>query len=47
MPQFPANDSEVDYAAWAQKGIDTVIIGNIEAKGVDQFEISFSLTASL
>lgn len=43
MPQFPANDDEVDYSAWADKGIDTVLIGNIEPMGVDQYKVSFSL----
>ncbi|MGB3724416.1 MAG: Tol-Pal system beta propeller repeat protein TolB [Glaciecola sp.] len=43
MPQFPSLDEEVDYASWAAKGIDTVLIGNIEPAGVDQYKVSFSL----
>lgn len=43
MPQFPSTDNEVDYADWASKGIDTIIIGGIEPIGVDQFKVSFSL----
>lgn len=43
MPQFPSSDDEVDYAAWGEKGIDTVVIGNIEPAGIDQYKVSFSL----
>jgi TolB protein len=43
MPQFPSSDDEVDYAAWANKGIDTVIIGSVEPMGTDQFKVAFSL----
>ena len=43
MPQFPTRDDEVDYAAWADKGIDTVLVGNIEQRGNDQYEVSFEL----
>lgn len=43
MPQFPSVDTDVDYAAWAQKGIDTVLVGNIEPAGFNKFKVTFSL----
>jgi TolB protein len=43
MPQFPTQDDEIDYKAWAAKGVDTVLVGNIEARGNGQFEVSFEL----
>lgn len=43
MPQFPTQDGEVDYAAWAAKGIDTVLVGKIEQRSGGQFEVSFEL----
>lgn len=43
MPQFPTRDDEVDYDAWAEKGIDTVLVGNIEQRGNGQYEVSFQL----
>ena len=43
MPQFPSEDQDVDYAAWAKKGIDTVLIGSVEPVGLDQYKVSFSL----
>ncbi len=43
MPQFPSTDEEVDYSDWAQQGIDTVLVGNIEPVGVDQYKVSFAL----
>lgn len=43
MPQFPSTDSEVDYDAWAARGIDTVVVGSIEPAGVDNYKVSFEL----
>lgn len=43
MPQFPSTDEEVDYAAWAGKGIDTVLTGSIAPAGDDQYLVTFQL----
>nr|WP_241664551.1 Tol-Pal system beta propeller repeat protein TolB [Ningiella ruwaisensis] len=43
MPQFPTADDEVNYNAWADKGIDTVLVGSIEARGNNQYRVSFQL----
>ena len=43
MPQFPANDSEVNYASWASTGVDTILVGSIEMQGADQYVVSYEL----
>ncbi|MGQ8366766.1 Tol-Pal system beta propeller repeat protein TolB [Glaciecola sp. 1036] len=43
MPQFPTVDSEVNYEAWANKGIDTVVLGSIESVGDDKYRVNFQL----
>lgn len=43
MPQFPASDDQMDYAAWAQKGIDTVLVGSIAPAGNDQYVVTVQL----
>lgn len=43
MPQFPTSDDEMDYAAWAKKGIDTVITGQIEPIGIDRYKVQFQV----
>jgi|UPI00030F7569 TolB protein len=43
MPQFPSSDTEMDYSAWAQKGIDTVLTGSISAVQNGQYLVKFEL----
>lgn len=43
MPQFPTNDSEVDYAAWAQKGIDTIVTGTVTPSENGNYIVNFQL----
>ncbi|MDT0594673.1 Tol-Pal system beta propeller repeat protein TolB [Glaciecola petra] len=43
MPQFPTSDQDVDYAAWADKGIDTVLVGSIEPIGPDNYKVNYAL----
>ncbi len=43
MPQFPENDSEVNYSAWASTGVDTILVGSIEMEGVDRYRVSYEL----
>ncbi|NVK56411.1 MAG: Tol-Pal system protein TolB [Alteromonadaceae bacterium] len=43
MPQYPATDSEVDYAAWAAKGIDTIVVGSVRPQGADRYLVSFEI----
>ncbi|MFC3093352.1 Tol-Pal system beta propeller repeat protein TolB [Alteromonas sediminis] len=43
MPQFPSNDGEVNYAAWANSGVDTIVVGTISEDGVDRYRVSFEI----
>ncbi|MEP0175044.1 MAG: Tol-Pal system beta propeller repeat protein TolB [Paraglaciecola sp.] len=43
MPQYPATDAEVDYSAWAAKGVEAVLVGTIELAGIDRYTISYEL----
>ncbi|WP_229333500.1 Tol-Pal system beta propeller repeat protein TolB [Glaciecola sp. MH2013] len=43
MPQFPTTDAEINYQAWADKGVDMVVVGSIQATGIDQFSVTFEL----
>ncbi|WP_371195473.1 Tol-Pal system beta propeller repeat protein TolB [Glaciecola sp. SC05] len=43
MPQFPTQEDEVDFDAWAAIGIDTVLVGKIEQRSNGQYEVSFEL----
>ncbi|WP_188699213.1 Tol-Pal system beta propeller repeat protein TolB [Bowmanella pacifica] len=43
MPQMPSRDGEVDYAAWATKGVEAVLVGKVEEQGIDRYLVSFEL----
>ncbi|MBN7819092.1 Tol-Pal system beta propeller repeat protein TolB [Bowmanella yangjiangensis] len=43
MPQMPSRDGDVDYAAWASKGIEAILVGKVEEQGIDRFLVSFEL----
>jgi len=43
MPQFPTQDDEVNYDAWASQGIDTILVGKIEPEANDQYKVTFEL----
>jgi TolB protein len=43
MPQFPSSDEQMDYSAWANKDIDTVLIGSITPAGGDQYLVKVQL----
>lgn len=43
MPQMPSRDGEVDYAAWASKGVEAVLVGKVEEQGIDRYLVSFEL----
>jgi TolB protein len=43
MPQYPSTDSEVNYAAWASSGADTIVVGSIEESGTDRYTVSFEI----
>jgi TolB protein len=43
MPQYPNTDKDVDYSAWASKGIEAVLVGQIELSGIDRYTVSYEL----
>ena len=43
MPQFPETADDVDYSAWANLGVDTVLVGSIEAQGPSKYVVNYQL----
>tara|TARA_R110002167_G_scaffold11677_3_gene50936 strand:+ start:841 stop:2211 length:1371 start_codon:yes stop_codon:yes gene_type:complete len=43
MPQYPTADKDVDYSAWASKGIEAVLVGTVELSGIDRYTVSYEL----
>ncbi len=43
MPQYPASDKDVDYSAWASKGVEAVLVGTVELTGIDRYTVSYEL----
>ena len=43
MPQYPTSDAQVDYSAWAAKGIDTVLVGTVEQQAGGKYKVSYEL----
>lgn len=43
MPQYPSEDSEVDYSAWASKGVEAVLVGTVESSGIDRYSVTYEL----
>jgi TolB protein len=43
MPQFPSSDEEMNYSAWADKGIDTVLTGSVSPAGTGQYIVKVQL----
>jgi TolB protein len=43
MPQMPSQDSEIDYAAWAQEGVEVIVVGTIKEYSADQYMVTFEL----
>ncbi|WP_299073831.1 Tol-Pal system beta propeller repeat protein TolB [uncultured Paraglaciecola sp.] len=43
MPQYPTSDKEMDYSAWASKGVEAVLVGQVELSGIDRYTVSYQL----
>lgn len=43
MPQYPGADDEVDYSAWAAKGVEVIVVGKVEQHSIDRYLVSFEL----
>jgi len=43
FPQVAYNDSEIDYTAWAQEGVEAVIVGEITETSIGRYQVSYQL----
>ena len=43
FPQVPTSDKNVDYAAWANTGVEAIVIGSITEVSVGRYEINYQL----
>ncbi len=43
FPQKPNNDSQVDYAAWANEGVEAIVVGSVTEVGVGRFSVHYQL----
>jgi TolB protein len=43
MPQFPSNDSEVDYSVWASTGVDAILVGSVEEYSINRYLVNYEL----
>lgn len=43
MPQQPNTDSDIDYAAWVNKGVEAVLVGTVEQQTDGRYLVSYEL----
>ncbi|MEM0514698.1 Tol-Pal system beta propeller repeat protein TolB [Pseudoalteromonas sp. YIC-827] len=43
MPQRPSSDADVDYGAWAQRGVEAIVVGTVEQQSAGRYLVSFEL----
>ncbi len=43
FPQNPTQDDEVDYAAWANEGVEAVVIGQISEISIGRYQVRYQL----
>ncbi|GAA5143079.1 Tol-Pal system beta propeller repeat protein TolB [Thalassotalea piscium] len=43
FPQTPSHDSQVDYAAWASKGVEAILIGKVKEASIGRYQVSYQL----
>lgn len=43
FPQTPFSDREIDYSAWANEGVEAVVVGEINQIGISRYKISYQL----
>ncbi|WP_024605040.1 MULTISPECIES: Tol-Pal system beta propeller repeat protein TolB [unclassified Pseudoalteromonas] len=43
MPQQPTKDSEIDYASWVNKGVEAVLVGEVEQQTDGRYLVRYEL----
>ncbi|MEM5510835.1 Tol-Pal system beta propeller repeat protein TolB [Pseudoalteromonas sp. AS71] len=43
MPQQPSKDSEIDYASWVNKGVEAVLVGEVEQQTDGRYLVRYEL----
>lgn len=43
MPQQPSKDSEIDYAAWVNKGVEAILVGQVEQQTDGRYLVKYQL----
>ncbi|WP_440053463.1 Tol-Pal system beta propeller repeat protein TolB [Pseudoalteromonas sp. T1lg65] len=43
MPQLPTTDSEVDYAAWVEAGVEAVVVGTVTQQSAGRYLVKYEL----
>lgn len=43
FPQRPSNVSQVDYAAWANKGVEAVLVGEVSEVSIGRYKVEYQL----
>ncbi|MGL5226200.1 MAG: Tol-Pal system beta propeller repeat protein TolB [Aeromonas sp.] len=44
MPQTPSSSGEIDFAPWASKGVEALVVGSISPAGNGAYKVNFELT---
>ena len=43
MPQFPSKESDIDYSAWVNKGVEAVLVGEVAQQTDGRYLVSYEL----
>lgn len=43
MPQLPSKDSDIDYSAWVNLGVEAILVGNVEQQTDGRYLVSYEL----
>lgn len=43
FPVLPHKDERIDYNAWAETGVEAIVVGEVNELAIDQYEIKFQL----
>ena len=43
MPQQPSKDGEIDYASWVNKGVEAVLVGEVEQQTDGRYLVRYEL----